>query len=244
MNLIRLCLFILPFFISCSASDTDSVTDDTSNASRRLVDLEYDMDARNIDNPYDDVGQVHNELLLTYYYAESQPFTLNGIITTLTGMANSNTSFYTLNKNGTYVFSTTAENRVLSIMTEQDSCLTAVIDSSVVGQAARDSLEDFVHDFLNLCETEDDYEVIYDFVVDYEDAVIKNTLWTANDKRVVLITTSVARHSAYAKKKRPKKNKDPEWDYMVWNIIATIDGAGEGEAEAVMRGLVAGVVEN
>ena len=31
---------------------------------------------------------------------------------------------------------------------------------------------------------------------------------------------------------------------MIGNIIATIGGASEGEAEAVLMGLVAGVVEN
>lgn len=244
MKIIRLCFFIFPFLISCSSAESDAALDSQSQSLQRLVDLGYDMAARNSANPYDDVGQVHNELMLTYYYAESQPLTFSGRVSVLTMIANSNSSFYHLNKNATYVLSTTHENRLLDIISEQDSCLTPIIDSSVVGQAARDSLEDFVHDFLDLCETEDEYEVIYDFVVDYEDTVLKHTLWTADDKRVVLITTSVARHSAYARKKKPKKNKDPDWEYMVGNIIATISGAGEGEAEAVMMGLVAGVVEN
>ncbi|WP_295334323.1 hypothetical protein [Flavobacterium sp.] len=243
MKFFSLCFFLFSLFISCSSSELTAEAPIDNHSFYRLVDLGYDLDARNAANPYDDVGQVHNELLLTYYYADSLPSTFNGIVTTLTSIANNNSSFTDLHKNVPYEFSNAAENRVLAIMTEQDSCLTAVIDSSVVGQVARDSLDDFVHDFLDLCDTEEDYSVIYDYVVAYEDAVLKLT-WSAEDKRVVLITTTVARHSAYAKKKRPKKNKDPDWSYLVWNIIATIDGADEGEAEAVMRGLVAGVVEN
>ena len=141
MNLFRLCLILFPFFISCSTVDSDSDSDPKGPATERLVDLEYDVAARNSANPYDDVGQVHNELLLTYYYADSQPLSFNGIVSALTSIANNNSSFYDLNKQFTYAFSATAENRVLGILTAQDSCLVQVIDSSVVGQAARDSLE-------------------------------------------------------------------------------------------------------
>jgi len=97
---------------------------------------------------------------------------------------------------------------------------------------------------LSLCETEDDYEVIYNYIVAYETIVLKSTSFTESDKRVALITTSVARHSAYYRKKRPKKNKDPEWDLMVGNIIAATDGAATGIQESVMRALIVGIAQN
>ncbi|RKS03087.1 hypothetical protein [Flavobacterium sp. 102] len=243
MKFFNFCLILFLFFISCSEpTNPSSESTATDGTLSRSVDLAYDLPARNAANPYDDAGQIHHELLLTYYYADFQPLTFNGIVTTTTTIANSNASFNALTKDTPYVL--TAEDRVLYILTHVDSCMTDIIDASLDTPSAKVSLADFTDSFFFLYQYEEDYSVIYDFVAAYESDVLKDTLWTEKDKRVILTTTSIARHTAYAKKKKPKKNKDPEWQYLVGNIAAAIDGADEGVEEAVMRGLITGIVEN
>ena len=125
-----------------------------------------------------------------------------------------------------------------------DTCSSEIISNSLDTEVAKNSLSNFITTVLSLCETEDDYGVIYDYIVAYEATVLKSTSFTERDKQVVLTTTSVARHAAYYRKKRPKKNKDPEWDLMVGNIIAATDGASTGIQESVMRALIVGIAQN
>lgn len=243
MKFFSLCLLSFLLFISCSPStdsDTSAVLNNTTLS--RTVDLGYDLPARNPANPYDDAGQIHNELLLTYYYADHQPQDFDTIVSTLTGMANNNLSFMALTKNVPYVF--TSQEKVLYLLNHLDSSLTDVLAVSLDHPDAKSSLRDFIQSLLLFCETEEDYHLIHAFIIGYEDSVLNASLWSAEDKRVVLTTTSIVRHSVYARKKRPKKNKDPEWQYLVGNIVASLDGADESMEEAVLRGLVAGVVEN
>lgn len=110
--------------------------------------------------------------------------------------------------------------------------------------AAKSSLTDFVNSFIVLFDNEYNCEVLYQAVVDYETIVLKDSLLTAKDKRIILTTTSIARHSAYLARKKPKKNTDPDWTILVVNIVAAADGAEYGLAESVTEGLVAGIASN
>ena len=86
--------------------------------------------------------------------------------------------------------------------------------------------------------------MLYDSIVAYEEAVYNGSSLTNHDKQTILITTSITRHGVYARKKKPKKDKDLEWQYMVGNIFAALDGADNNVEDAIMKGLVTGIVEN
>ena len=92
--------------------------------------------------------------------------------------------------------------------------------------------------------TELNGDVLSDFVIKYENAVIANPAFTTNDKKVMLITTSIARHSTYMARKKPKKNTDPDWIIFVGNIIAGTEGSEDGAAKAVTMALVTGIAQN
>jgi hypothetical protein len=85
---------------------------------------------------------------------------------------------------------------------------------------------------------------LYEKVIDYETTVLQNSGFTANDKRVILTTTSITRHSSYLARKKPKKNTDPDWTILIGNIVAAVDGAEDGAANAVVAALVAGIAQN
>lgn len=226
------------FFISCSTSTNSEVNSNSISSMQRVADTL----PMNSNNPYDNAGQLHDSLLQTYFSRESLPISLTGIITTATSIANENKGFQALFNGKPYKF--TAADRVAYIVSHHDTCQSEIIDSVLTSNSAKSSLTDFINSLLLICETQDDYAVIYKYVVTYEDTVLRDTQLSEYDKRVMLTTSSISRYAAYARKKKPKKNTDPEWRFMVGNISAAIEGARESTEEAVMRGFVTGVVEN
>jgi hypothetical protein len=133
---------------------------------------------------------------------------------------------------------------VVDIVLQPSGFQDDIINASISDSNARASFKTFITDLLIACEEEDDYQVLYDTIVAYEAGIYNNTLLSVEDKSTILITTSVTRHLVYARKKKPKKDKDPEWQYMVGNIFATLDGADDSIEDAIMKGLVTGIVEN
>lgn len=238
MKFYYLCLFFLPFFISCSNS-TDTAN---KNSFHRFAETTVDMTAVNNGNPYDIAGQLHNQLLLSYCYGENIPMTLTGVINVTTSLANEMPTFMNLTQGKTYSF--LASERVAYIVSHIDSCPPEIINASLATDSAKIGFRDFISTLLSLCAKEDDYAIIYKYVRGYEDSVLNDKTLTEQDRRIILITTSIARHSAYTRKKKPKQNKDPEWLLMVGNIMAATEGATVSTEEAIMRGLITGIVEN
>lgn len=110
--------------------------------------------------------------------------------------------------------------------------------------AGKVSLDSFVNSLLSLLDKEDNCDVFYDFVVNYEATIINNPLLTERDKRIILTTSSIARHTTYRAMKRPKKNTDPDWDLLIGNIMGGTDGAIYNRAEAITMALVTGIAQN
>lgn len=239
MRFFYLCLFIVPFFVSCSDSEILSTPTEHGSSSSMLYHKDVDVLPSNKLNPYDVVGQLHNELVTTFYAQDTLPTSLSAISSKVVSMAQNNTNFAAL---GSYTFNSSA--RVSYLLSHSGTCQQEVLGTSLVGASARSSLSNFIDSLISLCAVEDDYNVIYASIVAYENAVLSDSSYSTSDKKVMLVTTSVARHAAYLRKKRPKKNRDPEWNYMVTNIVAATDGAPVGFQEAVMRAVVVGIVEN
>ncbi|MGL2965864.1 hypothetical protein [Flavobacterium sp. XGLA_31] len=238
MKQFSFCFILCSFFISCNTSSEEGFTGST----QRLAGTTLDTIPISPTNPYDATGQVYYELLTAYYQGELRPFTLTGIITQSTEIANATPSFLALTKGVPYVF--TASDRVASIVSQPEACLATTIDATLNTTAAKSSLTDFVGSLLSLTAKEDTYDPIYTYIVAYEDSVLRSATFTERDKKIILTTASIARHTVYAKKKKPKKNTDPDWTLLVGNITAAIDGAGVSSEEAIMRALVTGIVEN
>ncbi|TBX66119.1 hypothetical protein EZL74_11055 [Flavobacterium silvisoli] len=239
MNFFRLCLILFPFFLSCNENHFDLAKESSFH---RYDFQSSDSIPANKNNPFDRVGKIHNEILFSYYYNDNYPSTIPEIITTVTNIANMTQSFRVLIKEIPYNFCST--ERVVYIASRLESCQNEIIDASLESIEAKESLDNFISSFLFLCNSQEDYSSIHDYVVSYENEVLENAKYSEKEKKVLLITTSIARYSAYAKKKKPKKNKDPEWALMVGNILASVDGADESEEEAIMRAVVTGIVEN
>lgn len=239
MKFFYLCILLCSLFISCS-DHSDTLYENTT--AQRIGPVSIDTIPINRDNPYDAVGQVHHELLTTYYNGEGLPLTLNGIVSTTQTIANDSSSFLNLTGGVPYIFN--HSNRVAYIVSQPVGLLDEVISGSIAGSEARINLKSFINSLLDACEQEEDFGVLYEYIVSYENSILQNANLSSQDRQTILITSSIARHSVYARKKKPKKDKDPEWQYMVGNIVAALDGADDSMADAVMKGLITGIVEN
>ena len=234
MKLFYLSLIVIPFFISCS--DTSTTKEPGFMSSKISDSMPF-----NSNNPFEVAGQLHNTLYESYYSADSLEEDISSISNRVTQLANQNIVFMSWAGSS---FPVISKDKIDYILSNSSVSQTEIIESSLIAPSSKSSFSDFIDSVVLLCDTEDDYFVIYDFIVTYEESILSNTTLSAYDKKIILTTTSIARHSAYERKKRPKKNRDPEWDLMVGNIVAGIDGASDSLEKAVLMSLITGISEN
>jgi hypothetical protein len=231
-------LFILTFFTSC-VEDTSSSAPMTSN--RELFNTTTTVLPGNTLNPYDEAGWIHNALFETYYESSNKPTTVPVIISRVETIAASNPNFTILK---TVDYHPVAAVRMQYLMDHKTTFLSEVIASSTLSSGAKLSLSSFMTSFQDKFAVEPSCDSLYKYVVAYEKTVLDNTTFNLRDKQLMLTTTSIARHTGYLAKKKPKKNTDPDWNILVLHLAATLDGAEYGTAESVSEGLVAGIVSN
>lgn len=241
MKFFILCLFVFPFCISCSDTSDISIVSGTANANTYLFSSKIgDVSPANPLNPYDIAGQVHTELYAAYYEDDSLSVELSDVINRVLIVSNQNETFMSLSNTSYLIDSTTISN----LMGQISCCSAQIINSSLTTDEAVISLQSFITTLVPFCDEEDNYKTIHSFITSYENNILESKNIPASDKQVILISTSIIRYSTYERKKRPKKNTDPEWDLMIGNIVGSVDGASEGIEAALLKSLICGIVEN
>lgn len=224
-------------FVSCS-SDEKSL--DTTAGS-----IEYlrtaATDPLNASNPQDSVGIVYSELLDAYYRTKVKPASLDSLLVNLSTLSEAHPDFLRFKESS---YQIPGSLYISTLLQDPHESLSSSIAQLGISQEAQNNLTVFVDELLVLCEEEEDYTLIHEYIIAYEDSVVTNMGYTATEKQLLLVTTSLLRHSTHAKKKRPKKNTDPEWALMVGNFTGAIDGASEDRASAIMYALAVGIAEN
>jgi len=238
MKTIYTCVFILTFFISCDTASDLSLEQTTNKEQFHRIASEL---PRNAANPYDTAGWIHNALFESYYENTSNPKNLSAIISRVEALANTNANFISIKTSSYHPVSV---ERVQYLLDHSKTCVGDVISNSTLSAGAQLSFTTFINSLLTTFNGESTSDDLYQFVSEYEKGILNTTLLTARDKQIILITTSIARHSTYLAKKKPKKNTDPDWIIFVGNVIAAADGAEYGSAEAIVMGLVTGIAQN
>lgn len=241
------CLLVLILLNSCSddtginaTEDQSAVTAQPEAASTIAYRLAGEMPA-NSDNSYDIAGKVHNEIFYSYYDSSSLPTSLTAIRDRVNLFANANSGFIECKGS---LYHGVQLSKVQSILNNPGSCINDVLTSTGMSILGKVSLSTFTTGILSLTAKTEEYKEIYDSICNYETAVLADPLLTARDKRVILITTSIARHSIYCAKKKPKKNTDPDWTIFIGNIMAGTYGGDSDVAEAIETALVTGIAQN
>jgi len=236
-----LCLFLLSL-VSCSQQDdaaiekNGAVIADPSTYLRTVADP-----AENSANPFDLAGKVHDELFQLYFAQPVAPFSITSMASQIETLASLNKNFQRLN--GANVPRTTATKT--QAYSGHEACGVAdAITTSSLGVAAKASLTAFTSTILLMNSGTSDYDAFYTYIETYESGVLANSQFTAGEKERLLTVSSICRYSAYRGRKKPKKNDDPDWDYLVLSLAGSIDGAEQNTAESVVTSLTAGIFQN
>ncbi|WP_369764977.1 hypothetical protein [Flavobacterium sp. WC2429] len=235
MKNISLGLVILPLLIiSCTTNAIDTVdTIDSKTSGKKSekgADLIQTLSPENPENVYDYAGKLHNELLETYLSKNYQYSTLAQISEQVEAIVAMNSDVALLN-----LETSAAVNleEIQAIVNNPDTKLSETIANSLMTNAAKISLGNFMNAAL-LWENEE-FEAIYPSIISYESAVMNNTEFSDEDKRIILTTSSIARYSLYYDKKPPY---DEDWETSVGNRVGGVSGAIDNSLSAISRSLI------
>jgi hypothetical protein len=237
MKNIYSCLIILTFFASCTQDDNAAQETNPAISNKDGGDILPMYNA----NQYDNAGRIYDEIFDAYYDGTSRSTDVQSVIAEVESIANANISFESINTLG---YETLSTERVEYLASRTVSDIGGVIGASDLSATAKTSFSNFLLSFVVLYASDIDAVKMYDAIVKYESTVITSNLFTENDKRVILTTTSIVRHTSYRAKKKPKKNIDPDWIISVGHAFGTEEGAEENEAKAIVAALVTGIVSN
>ena len=239
MKFFTLCLVVFFLFISCSpSSDLESSSPiHEIPFSKKL----FEGIPMNVLNPYDRAGQLHSQLYTAYYEMDSLVTNCVTVSERVTLLANQNSNFiFSLGTPYSFTFG----DRVSYVMQYGTCCYEELINNSIENENAANSLTSFVHSFISISQEEGEYASLYSFITLYEDEVLVDDTISTADKKIILTTTSILRFASYERKKKPKKNTDPDWDMMIWSIAGSVDGSSSSIEDAVVMSIICGVLEN
>lgn len=237
MKNIYSCLIILTFFASC-ADNENTAQEITTTLNNKVGD---DILPMYNANQYDNAGRIYDEIFDAYYDGTSRSTDVQSVIAEVESIANANISFENINDLG---YEPLNAERVQYLSDRNISDIAGIIGASDLSATAKTSFSNFLLSFVVLYASDIDAVKMYEAVVKYENTVIASNLFTENDKRVILTTTSIVRYTSYRAKKKPKKNTDPDWLISVGHAFGSEEGAEENSAKAIVTGLVTGIVSN
>jgi hypothetical protein len=234
MKIYYLYLVLVLVSISC---DTSIKENETALSFKKNSQKKYDLPF-NLSNSFDSAGQIHNEILTSYYAHYPLPTETDSIINLFHAKATSHPFFSTVT--GSLILPHEFE----MILKHPDTVLQDFLQSSALSEKAKISLSIYIEELLLYADSSDDYATIYDYITNYENTINTNTLYSSSEKAIILTITSITRHSVYMKKKRPKKNTDPDWNWLTTNIVAATAGANGDTQKAIYTALISGIIEN
>lgn len=230
MKNLKVWLVILPLFtIACSDEYTGEITETAHMAeSAKTSGIGPDNPA----NPFDIAGSIHNEILETLNETNFSSQSIEDITILIDSVSAVYPELVALSSYSTL---STRLSEITWIVNDYDA-IDDVLMASTLGVSAKTSFLTFVNSLP--LTANDPYEDIHSMIVSYEEDVLANTGFTADDKRILLTTTSVVRYSAY------RERKDKDWETSVTKIAATVSGAEQGLVLGLKMALTVGICKN
>ena len=239
MKNISLGLVILPLLIiSCTtdAIDTADTIDSkiSGKKSEKGARLMQTLSPENPENVYDYAGKLHNDLLETYLAGNYQYSTIAQISEQVEAIVAMNSDVALLNLETSVPVNL---EEIQAIVNNPEAKLDEAIANSSMTSAAKISLSSFMN--AALLWKNEEYGAIYQSIISYESAVMTNTEFSGEDKRIILTTSSIARYSLYYDKKPPY---DEDWGTSVGNRVGGVSGAIDNSLTAISRSLITGIM--
>lgn len=244
MKLFYLCILSISFLFSCSeASDVEVLNSSQVDLSysNKLSDSTSLISPFNPANSYDYVGQLHHELYLEYYAQQNDSLSLSRVITKVEALANQNVIFESYFVTPYHFYGVTEVSNLLACDT---LCIDTILANSALTIVAKNKMKTFLTDFHFHFEKNIESGPVLEYVFQFENQIMNSKDLLESDKAILLSTTSIARFSVYERKRRPKKNTDPDWDSLITNLLGNIIGSDYGIENGLTSSLICGILSN
>lgn len=222
-KLLSLSLFLSLIFFSCSThEDSETTTSQAETFTLSSKQNQHIWNPENNMNLYDNTGKLYRDILEEYY--ETVPVSTNPsqIIIDIESIANSFSDFSSMNSN----YLPITYSNIDWILKKGDSYHDAITNNSNLSVTAKNQLEILATNLAQLIDADVTAKNVHDYIVSFEATIVSNPVLTANDKKTILTSSSIARHANYLRRKGRR------WD-IHHGITGSIDGSTEGMAKAV-----------
>lgn len=207
MKNLLLCIATSLFFISCS---TDSDFDISEHGVNQLLVSNISVAPENKANPMDLKGKTFYEALTLYSEKNKFPNSIDEI-TSQIKFVSAKIGSKSITSKRVIVFN---DDIVQSIMADPDNIMISIVQNSSLGSEAKADLIVFLQNLISRRQQE--FDMNYNFITSYENTVILNQTFSADDKDTVLSVTSISRYSLYSEFER----KDRDWETSVGSKMA------------------------
>ncbi len=217
--------------VSCtndSLNENSAATLKTTDASSKKT---AELHPENTANAYDIAGKIHNEILDAYLSFNFSDSTINSVSTKIDSISFLNGELENLPP---HIPANLQE--IQQIADSPQLQLEQIIANSPMSNISKNCLSAFMASVPTLQNS--DYQDIHQSIISFEASVTSNQQFTSEEKRIILTSSAITRHSLYYAKER----KDKDWETSVGNRAGAVQGALCNAATAVSCSLKAGII--
>lgn len=206
--------FLIPTAFSAFTNDQEyhqsPVESDNDRASQFKIALYPD----NLENPYDIADQLFSEIADKYLKQEFQADSTQTVIDQIPALANSNLQYYPLLPYNYEMPNSSVIDPILAIKNPaQDN----IDQASLLSYPAELRLTNFLDTLSVFNGYKTEVEALSTYIFNYESLIIADTTFNRKERDILLTTSSIVRHAFFFAKRKPKKNKDKDWD-ISWAV--------------------------
>lgn len=224
-KLLSLSLFLSLTFFSCSTDEDFENVELQSETSTTLSHKEnpHNWNPANTANSYDAAGNLYRMVLEEYYDNVPTSTTPSQIISDVETIANGFSEFAPMKNN---IYMPLAYSNIDWILTTNNSYHIAITNNNSLSATAKNQLEVLTNNLILMIDAEATAKSIHDYIVGFEATILSNQNLTANDKKTILTSSSIARHANYLRRKGRR-----------WDIHHGITGSIQGDTESMAKAI-------
>lgn len=231
MRKLKIWIVFVPFFImACSEENAVELAAPTYQ-SKSLK--KSGSTPENSANPYDSAGRIYNEILAILDHTNFSSMSIEGITILIDSVSQAHPELIPSKSEAAL------SSRAMQIkaLVNHSNPLYGIQAESNLGENAKASFSTFLNSLLLVDGSP--YDVIHPLLVSYEATVLNSTVFSTNDKRIILTACAVARYSA-AKRKR----KDKDWETSVTNMVRTVSIPWDNSTSELKMAAVVAICKN
>ncbi|WP_427874050.1 hypothetical protein [Flavobacterium sp. MMS24-S5] len=204
MKSLLLCIAISFSMFSC--------TNDQESATELSKDFKHESsfkvtDVANPNNPFDQIGLDYYNHLKNFELENGTVKSQSQLLEQLLYLTDRADKKRKTNKS---VITITPE-MIAVILADPQNKLIELIDNASISISLKSNLTAFVGELVD--KQNDDYDDVYNYIIDYEDSVISDSLLVEEEKDTILKVSAISRYSLYAEARK----RDRDWETSVTN---------------------------